>query len=284
MKKLEFKRKLRPAKPVIKGMLTVLIGLFLTSEFVGIGRLTSNYIFGTIAYIFIAISGLICIKVIQFDESSSEKRRFNKKQLIIIEICLFSAGLLITILDIIFFLLDFLIIIIPISIVVVWTILVYYAPKKLKNEDIKKGLQTLVFSLGLIYGAGLNTLFIPVIVYLFFSALTFSQLSRETLKGFVIKKRTDIPKYSKDSRPLEASLRLSFKLQILALVCLIVPIFIGITYPILYLWALIPTLLCLGGACYLSYKGMNEKKLFERTNILLKFGILFELGAILLSS
>ncbi len=282
--KLKIRSKLRSAKPVVKGTVAFLLGLFLTRQFVGIGRLTSNYVFGTIAYILIAIAGLICIKIMQFDEGSSNKRKLNKKQLILAELCLFSVGFIITLLDIIFFFLDVLIILIPISIGIIWTLFVYYAPKKLNSEDIKKILLSSIFSLGLIYGAGLNTLIIPIYVFLFFSAITFSQLSRETIKNFIVKKRELAPKSSEVERPLDAALRLSFKFQIITIVCLIVPIFIDITYPILYLYILIPTLLCLVWACYLSYKGMNEKKIFKRTNVLLKFGILFELLAILLSS
>ena len=284
MKKLEIKIKLRPVKIVVKGMITVLIGLFLTRQFVGIGRLTSNYLFGTIAYVFIAIAGLICISIVQFDENSSENRRLNKKQLITTEICMVSVGIVITILDIILFVLNFLIIIIPIAIAVVWILLMDYAPKAVNNEDIRKILLSMVFSLGLIYGAGLNAMIIPPSVYFFASALTFSQLAREMLKDFVIKKRNNTLKHVRDIHPLDSALGLSFKFQIIAVVSLAIPLFLGITYPILYLWILIPTLLCLGGACYLSYKGMNERKLFRRTNFLLKFGILFELMAILLSN
>jgi len=282
--KLKLRSKLKPIKPVFKGFITFIIGLFITRQFVGIGRFTTNFWFGFIAYILISIAGLICIKILEVDVNSSDKRRFDKKQLQIIEICIFLGGILLTLINVFFYVLDPLIILIPVLIGVLWTFIIYYLPKKLDESDVKKIMLSTIFSLGLIYGAALNTLSIPIYVFLFFSALSFSQLSREMNRDFVVRKRKDILRYAKVNRPLDEALKYSFIFQVITIGCLIVPIFLGIAYPMLYLYLLIPTLLLIGFSAYFTYKGMNEKKNFRKINICLKWGMIFELFVILLSN
>ena len=287
--KIKLRSRLRPVKPIFKGIILVLIGLYITREYlgetiVGIGRFNSNMLYGTIAYIFLAISGLLCIKIMLIDLNLTNNKRFNKKHLIIIEFCAFCAGLTVTILNIIFNSLNLLTILFPIIIGIVWTVLLYVLPKRISEEDVEKIFLSLIFSLGLLLGAGLNTILIPAPVFLFLSALSFSELSREVAKDHFITKRKEKPNFLKGKRQLDESLKLSIWFQIIAIISLIVPIFLFINYPVFYIYILIPTLIFLGLGLYFSYKGMNEKKMFKRINILMKFGLLFEMLAILLSS
>ena len=106
--KLKIRSRLRPAKPVFKGVIMVFIGIYITRQFVGIGRYSSNLLFGLIAYIFIAVSGLICVRIMQFNQNSSSNRKITEKQLLLIMVSIYAIGFIITLLDILFYYLDIL--------------------------------------------------------------------------------------------------------------------------------------------------------------------------------
>lgn len=58
----EIKRCLKFFRPSIKGMIMVFIGIIITRYGIGVGYLTTNTIFGTLAYFFLAGSGLFIKK------------------------------------------------------------------------------------------------------------------------------------------------------------------------------------------------------------------------------
>ena len=51
-------------KPSIKGIIMVIIGMALTRYEIGVGILTTNFIFGILSYFFISLSGLILTRMI----------------------------------------------------------------------------------------------------------------------------------------------------------------------------------------------------------------------------
>ena len=284
MKKLNIKSKLRPGKPVFNGFIAFIIGLSITRQFVGIGRFTTNFWFGSFAYILIAISGLVSIKILEYDINSNKNRMFNKKQLQIIEICIISAAIIVTLINILIYVLDILILFIPISIGILWTINIYYLPGELELSDIKKIILSLVFSLGLAYGAGLNTTLTPFYVLTFSLVIFFSEFSRELNKDLLVDRKPERTENKNVQRSLQKSLKVSLIFQLITIALLISSIFLGIASPILYVYLLIPTLIFFGLAAYLSYEGMNANRMYRKINIFLKFGFLFELLAMLLSN
>lgn len=289
--KLKLLSKLRSVKPMLKGMILFAIGIYITREYldepiIGIGRFQSNFLFGMISYIFLAIAGLIGTKILLFDEdtgAATQQSRINKKNLMIIGFIIYSIGFVIFFLHYITLNLDLLTILIPISIGLVYLFLLSYLPKKINDVDVEKIMISLIFSIGLIYGSGLNTMIIPIHAFLFFSAITSSQLSREMIREhFIVKnnKSLNIP----NDRNLDEAYKLSIILQITTIILLIIPIFTYLTYKISYLYLLIPSLIFFGFALYLSYRGNKEKKMYKKINLCLKLGIVFEILAILFSS
>jgi hypothetical protein len=280
--KIENRDKLKSLKPLLKGVILTLIGIYITRQGIGIGRFSTNLLYGVITYTFFSISGLILIKILQMKDNPSNDDPITILQYKILSLALFIGGTFITIGYIIFYNLA-LLTIIPIACIgIIWLTLYIYATKKRKSNIAIKTMFSLMFSMGLIYGAILNNIIMPLYVYIFFSALTFSQFSREINKDLFIGKRSQKPPTNKIS--LEDSLRLSLLIQALTILCLILALIAGLTYPILYLYQLILPLILLGLALYLTYKSRKEGKIYEKSNVFLKFGILFEVIAILLSN
>jgi len=63
-------------KPSIKGMIIVVFGLYLTRFNVGAGRYETNILFGITAYLFLALSGLLMVKYLQNSDEKTSLHAF----------------------------------------------------------------------------------------------------------------------------------------------------------------------------------------------------------------
>ena len=304
----------------IKGMIIVLFGLYLTKFNVGIGRYETNILFGTIAYLFLARSGLLMVKYLQ---SSDEKTSLHA---FIMSIIMYAIGFTVTLINMAVFNLDILILIPLIIIGGLWVGLSLFASKKDKSEIVIKILMCLSFSLGLIYGASLNLVIFPIYVLFFFFTFFFLQLSREYIKevrdleGIVkekkhriknLRKRIGSKKYQaptkdkikKNLKKRSVNIQLtnaqskdllkkSMFSQIIAIALsvgiylslLLTVLFKGIAYPRAFLFIMIIIYIpLLGSACLLTRGSISNSKIPKKAGLLVSFGMLAMLMAILLS-
>lgn len=306
--------------PSIKGIILVLFGLYLTRSNVGTGRFETNMMFGTLSYLFLALSGqFIAINLQESDKKSSTRA-------LILSIIMYSIGLTLTLIMMVVFNLDILILIPLISIGVLWGGLWFYASSKDKEELIIKILTCLVFTIGLIYGATLNQVIFPVYVFTFFFTFFFIQFARDYMKEFrelegIIKvKKHRIKNFrkrisSKKSLPPTKEtikdnlkrkstktritnslskdiLKKSLLSQILAIiltgttfVLLFITVLIGGTaYPMMFLWNLIIFLVFIGLAAFLTQMSISKNKIPKKAGLLISFSMLVMLLAILFST
>ena len=307
-------------KTSIKGMIIVVFGLYLTRFNVGIGRYETNILFGTTAYLFLALSGLQMVKYLQNSDEKTSLHAF------IMSIIMYAIGFTVTLINMAIFNLDILILIPLIVIGGLWIGLSLFASKKDKSEIVIKILICLSFSLGLIYGASLNLVIFPIYVLFFFFTFFFLQLSREYIKdvrdldGIVkekkhriknLRKRIGSKKYQAPTKykikknlkkrsvniwltnaQSKDLLKKSMFSQIIAialagvihLTLVFTVLFKGIAYPRAFLFIMIIIYIpLLGSACLLTRGSILNSKIPKKAGLLVSFGMLAMLLAILLS-
>lgn len=307
-------------KTSIKGMIIVVFGLYLTRFNVGAGRYGTNILFGTTAYLFLALSGLLMVKYLQNSDEKTSLHAF------IMSIIMYAIGFTVTLINMAVFNLDILILIPLIVIGGLWIGLSLFASKKDKSEIVIKILMCLSFSLGLIYGASLNLVIFPIYVLVFFFTFFFLQLSREYIKdvkdleGIVkekkhriknLRKRIGSKKYQaptkdkikKNLKKRSVNIRLtnaqsknllkkSMFSQIIAIALaggiyitlLLTVLFKGIAYPRAFLFIMIIIYIpLLGSACLLTRGSISNSKIPKKAGLLVSFGMLAMLMAILIS-
>ena len=267
----------------------VFIGLFLSRKGISIEIFTTNVMFGPLAYLFLALSGIIAIKILQITDKSSYVSQVSLNQARIIFGITFLIGFILTISNVIInsniYYFNFLIIVFVISLGILWVFLSYYAFKIKKNRElVKMIIKSLIFSLGILYGALLHSILIPIFVYFFFLTASFLQLSRELVKDLPKRGKPEEVIILKKGDDIYNSLKSSLILQFLAITFFILPVFTNIAYPILYLFLMIVGVVIIGIASTLSLKSLFERKFFYAIGVILKIGILIELLAFILIS
>lgn len=267
----------------------VFIGILLSRKGISIEIFTTNVMFGPIAYLFLALSGIITIKILQIIENPSYDNRFSRNQAKILFGVIYLIGLTLAIINVIInstiYYLNILIIVFTVSLAILWTVLGYYAFKIKTNSDlIKMMITSLVFSLGILYGALLVSLLIPLFVYFFFLTASFLQLSRELVKDLPKRDQAEGVVIIKRGDDIYSSLKSSLILQFLAITFFILPVFTNIAYPLLYLLLMVVGVIIIGLASILTLKSLFERKFFNKIGVILKIGILIELIAFILIS
>ncbi len=267
----------------------VFIGILLSRKGISIEIFTTNVMFGPIAYLFLALSGIITIKILQIIENPSYDNRFSRNQAKILFGVIYLIGLTLAIINVIInstiYYLNILIIVFAVSLAILWTVLGYYAFKIKTNSDlIKMMITSLVFSLGILYGALLVSLLIPLFVYFFFLTASFLQLSRELVKDLPKRDQAEGMVIIKRGDDIYNSLKSSLILQFLAITFFILPVFTNIAYPLLYLLFMVVGVIIIGLASILTLKSLFERKFFNKIGVILKIGILIELIAFILIS
>lgn len=265
----------------------VLFGIFNSRLGIGIEIFTINLIYGPLAYLFIAFSGIMVIKLLQILDNPSHDSKLSKKRAIMLFGVLYLIGFILTIGNVIdniaIYYLNIPILILTCLIGIFWCLFGFIGFKYRKNIIFVSILiETLVFTIGLIYGAFLNTYLIPYFIYFFFLSISFLQLSRELLKGFNGKKKTENLMEGKIRYNQQNILRYSFISEILAGFFLIVSIFLNISDSIWFLLLMIFGIVVVIFAGILTFESILEKKISYKIYSILKFGILIELIILLL--
>lgn len=265
----------------------VLFGIFNSRLGIGVETFTINLIYGPLAYLFLALSGIMIIKLLQILDNPSYNGVFSKKRALMIIGVLYLISLILIIVNVventIIYYFNVVIIFFTISIGILWIFLCFYGYKsRVKIGHISILIISLIFSIGLIYGAFLNTLIIPIYLFFFFLSTLFLQLSRELMKGFNINDITE-GFIGLDSRTNQGKvLKVSLIFQTLAIVFFILPIYSNISYPIVFFVLMISVIFIISLAGILTLKNILENNISQKIKSLLKIALLFELFTLLI--
>ncbi|MHA1148208.1 MAG: hypothetical protein ACTSR8_08180 [Promethearchaeota archaeon] len=281
-------------KSVIKGCIMVLFGILLTRYGLGIGRVTINIVFGIFAYLFLSLSFLLFYKKF-FNSNDNHERNVNRT--IILFMILNFLGISLIIISIMIYYLNIYNLLIYL---VCFSILLFsflIALKKRENLYLSKVILSLNFSVGLIFGAGLNNIILPLYIYFMVISLSFIQVSREITKTISKNKSITqmkewrlIKNIKNQSRILSLDstevtlLKYPLSFQLIAVIFFILIEFAGIVNTIWYLYLLIIGLMFNGMAMYFNIKSILNSEFHEKINKMLKWTIIFQLLAFLAAS
>ena len=280
---------LRPINCVM-GSLTVIIGILNTRTGVDLITLIFNLILGILTYFFIAGAGMVINDIydVEIDKVNRPERpipsgRITLKQAKILWGSTSLIGFGIALLHSIFFNLGYLnVIIVVIFVLVGWL----YAAWGKKSGFPGNLIVSFSFSIGLVYGAVLNSSNVPLYIYYFFLTSFFLLLSREVIKGC-----EDVEGDKKEGVKTLAIMIgnkkatiFSMIFSILAIIFFILPIFTSIINPLLFLISMIVGLADVAIAVGLMMKSNLEKSDLKKISLLLKVGAFLGLIAFVFAS
>ena len=280
---------LRPLN-CIMGSLTVLIGILNTRVGVETPTLIINIILGLFTYFFIAGSGNVINDYydIEIDKINRPDRPIPRgsitlKQAMIWWIISALIGLVIVIIHGLLFILGFLNIIIALFMVFIGWL---YAAWGKKNGFIGNIIVSVSFSIGLVYGAILNSSNIPYYIYFFFLTSFFLLLSREIIKGCedIEGDKNEGVKTLAIRIGIEKSTKISMIFGIFAIVFFILPFFTEIINHVFFLISMFFGLGVVFYAVIIMMKRNLEREDFKKVSLILKLGAYLGLLAFLFAS
>ncbi|MFX0005899.1 MAG: hypothetical protein ACFFAV_04120, partial [Candidatus Hermodarchaeota archaeon] len=80
---MRVKKYLKIGKPAVKGSILVIFGILNSRIGIGVEIFTNNLIYGPLAYLFLAFSGLIIIFLLHILNNPSERSKLNKNSLLL---------------------------------------------------------------------------------------------------------------------------------------------------------------------------------------------------------
>ena len=276
------------------GTLTVIIGLLNTRTGVLPEILLLNFILGIITYFLLAGSGNVVndiydlsIDIVNKPQRPLPSERLSIKQAWIVYFVTFIGGVAVSIIHSLIFSLGF----INVFLATFFGFVAYIYAKWGKKSGFPGNIIiSISISIGLIYGAILNTLIlntlIPVYIYYFFFTAFFLLLSREIIKGCedIEGDKQEGVKTIAIKLGIKKATYVSFSASVLAIIFFILPIFSNIINPILFLISMILGLIIVILAAGYMLKANLTKKDFKKISLLLKVGAFLGLITFLLSS
>ena len=274
----------------IMGSLTVIIGILNTRTGIPINILLINLVLGIITYYFIAGSGMIINDIydIEIDKINRPDRPIpsgavSLKQAKLLFILTFGIGVMISIIHYFIFDLSGLNVILAVFFGLIGWLYAAWGKKQGFIGNIIVGIS---FSIGLIYGAVLNSLTIPLYIYYFFLTAFFLLLSREIVKGCedIEGDKEEGVKTLAIKLGTKKAIRFSLLFEVLAIIFFILPLFTEIINPLLFLIFLIFGLIVVVTAIVLSLSKNLGQENFKKISLLLKLGALLGLIAFIFAS
>jgi len=274
----------------IMGALTVIIGILNTRTGIPFNILLLNIILGVITYYFLAGAGMIINDIydIEIDKINRPERPIpsgavSLTQARILFILTYGIGVSIAIFHSLLFNLGFLNIILAVFFGFIGWLYAKYGKKSGFPGNI---IVSVSFSIGLIYGAVLNSLIIPSYIYFFFLTSFFLLMAREVIKGC-----EDIEGDKKEGVKtlaikigIKKATYFSILFQILGIIFFILPLFTYIINPMLFMFSMFFGVAVVGFAIIKSFGKNLEKKDFKIISLTLKLGMLLGLIAFILAS
>ncbi|MFX1311851.1 MAG: geranylgeranylglycerol-phosphate geranylgeranyltransferase [Promethearchaeota archaeon] len=289
---MKFKDAIEILRPIndIMGSLTVIIGILNTSKGVPIHTLIINFIFGILTYFFIAGSGMVINDIydIEIDKINRPDRPIPRGAITLTQarylfVGILSIGLIIAIINSFILNLNFInVIIAAIFAFMGWL----YAKWGKKSGFFGNIIVSISFSIGLIYGAILNSFKIPLYIYFFFLTSFFLLLSREIIKGCedIEGDKEQGVKTLAIQIGLNKSAFISMLFAILAIIFFILPIFTDIINKLLYSVSMVFGVLVVLYAIILILKRNLTKESFSKISLLLKIGAFLGLVTFIFAS
>ena len=288
---MKFKDTIEILRPIncLMGSLTVIIGLLNTKLGVSFDILLIYILLGVLTYFFLAGSGMIINDIydLEIDKINRPERvlpsgRMTINQAKILFILTYGIGVLLAILHSLIFNLGFINIILAIFFGFIGWIYAAWGKKQGFIGNIIVGVS---FSIGLIYGAILNKIIPPYIIFFFLTSF-FLLMSREIIKGC-----EDI-EGDKEEGVKTLAIKLGIKkatyfsiiFEILGIIFFILPLFTNIINPLLFMFSMFFGIAVVLVALIKSFDRNLERKNFKIISLLLKIGALLGLIAFLLAS
>ena len=288
---MNLKDALEITRPIngLMGSLTVVIGILNTRTGITINNLVLNIVLGILAYFFLFGAGMVINDIydLDIDKINRPERPIPRGAITLSQ----AKYLYITLLVIGLGLSFFHMIILKLSILVFIIAMIFgfigwlYAAWGKKQGFVGNIIVSVSFSIGLIYGALLNSR-LPIFIYLYFFTSFSLLMAREIIKGcedIEGDKKEDV-KTLAITIGIEKAVIISLIFQISAIIFFISPLFVSLINPQLFLIFMISGLGLVGYAVYLSFNHHQEKDQFGKISLLLKIGALFGLLAFLFAS
>ncbi len=277
---MKFKDAVEILRPIndIMGSLTVIIGILNTRTGIPDENLIINFIFGILTYFFIAGSGMVINDIydIEIDKINRPERPIPRGAITLkhakyLFVVVLSIGLVLSIIHSVILDLNFLnVIIAAIFGLMGWL----YAKWGKKSGFFGNLIVSISFSIGLIYGAILNSFEIPIYIYYFFLTCFFLLLSREIIKGCedIEGDKEQGVKTLAIQIGIKKSAYTSMIFAILAVIFFILPIFTNIINIFLYSISMVFGIIVVLYAVILTLKSNLKKESFSKISLLLKTG------------
>jgi len=280
---------LRPIN-CLMGSLTVIIGLLNTRTGILPQKFAINIILGIIAYIFLAGSGMVINDIydIEIDRINRPQRPIPRGSITIgqaqfLFVIYLTVGLIASVFNSALNILGISNIIIAVIFGIIGWV---YAKWGKKSGFLGNIIVSISFSIGLIYGAVLNSSIIPIYIYCFFFTSFFLLLSREVIKGCedIEGDKLQGVKTLAIRIGIKKSKLFSMLFAIFAIIFFILTYFTPIINPIYFLIPMIVGLADVGYVLILMLKKVQDKKGFRRISLFLKIGCFLGLIAFLFAS
>ncbi|TFG18436.1 MAG: hypothetical protein EU531_00315 [Promethearchaeota archaeon] len=280
---------LRPIN-CLMGSLTVIIGLLNTRTGILPQKFVLNIILGIIAYIFIAGSGMVINDIydIEIDRINRPQRPIPRGSITIgqaqfLFIIYLTVGLIASVFNSALNILGISNIIIAVIFGLIGWV---YAKWGKRSGFLGNIIVSISFSIGLIYGAVLNSSIIPIYIYFFFFTSFFLLLSREVIKGCedIEGDKLQGVKTLAIRIGIKKSKYFSTIFAIMAIFFFILTYFTPIINPYYFLFPMIIGLTDVGYVIILMLKKDQKKEEFKRISLFLKIGCFLGLIAFLFAS
>jgi geranylgeranylglycerol-phosphate geranylgeranyltransferase len=252
-----------------------------------------NIVLGVLTYYFLAGSGMIINDIydVEIDRINRPKRPIpsgsvSLKQAKILFLLTYGIGVAIAIFHSLVFNLGFFNVILAIFFGFIGWLYAKYGKKSGFPGNI---IVSVSFSIGLIYGAVLNSSILPMYIYFFFLTSFFLLLSREIIKGC-----EDIEGDKKEGvKTLAIKLGIkkatyySIVFQVFGIIFFILPLFTNIINPLFFMFSMFFGIAVVIFAIIFAIKSLGknlEKKDFKIISLALKMGMLLGLIAFIFAS
>jgi geranylgeranylglycerol-phosphate geranylgeranyltransferase len=289
---MKFKDAIEITRPIncLMGSLTVVIGLLNTRNNVPLDKLTINIIIGVVSYIFLAASGntINDIYDIEIDKINRPERPIPRgsislKQAKKLYILYLGIGIILSYLNTLIFSLTWIILVlVPFFGFIGWV----YAKWGKKSGFLGNIIVGVSFSIGLVYGAYLNSEIIPPYILYFFITAFSLLVAREIIKGCedIEGDKNQGVKTLAIKIGIKASRNISVLFALLAVVFFILPTFTNILNIFLFIIFMVIGLIEVGYTIVLMFISDLKKEDLKKISLLLKIGMLLGLIAFLFAS
>lgn len=289
---MRFKDAIEIMRPIncLMGSLTIIIGLFNTRAGISFEMLMFNLVFGLITYFFLAGSGMVINDIydIEIDKVNRPDRpiprgSINLKQAKFLFFIYISIGIGFSVFNSIIFNLGPLNVLLASFFGFIGWVYAKWGKKSGFFGNIAVGIS---FSIGMVYGAILNSSSIPPYIYFFFITAFSLLVSREIIKGCedIEGDKNQGVKTLAIKIGNRKSTYISLVFSITAILFFILPIFTNILNPILFFILMVFGLIDVFYAIILMLTTKLERKDFKRISLLLKIGAFLGLIAFLFAS